>query len=176
MRERVCETTRILLTWTLYDGKKLRKSPRKVTVKSKQGTGPSAVQLHFQPLPLGGATGLAWVRASLRPQGFASPPCFSSSVSSVAQPCLTLCDPVDCSTPGFPVHHQLMELAQTHDHHVGDAIQPSHPLSSPSPFVFNLFQHQGLFKWVGSSHQVTKVLELQLQHQSFQWIFRTDFL
>ena len=96
--------------------------------------------------------------------------------SSVTQLCLTLCDPMDCSTPGFPVHHQLLELAQTHVHWVGDAIQPSHPLSSPSPPGFNLSQHQGLFQWVSPSHQVAKGLELQLQHLSFQWIFRTDFL
>ena len=76
------------------------------------------------------------------------------------------------STPGFPVYHQLPELAQTH---VCDAIQPSHPLSSPSP-AFNLSQHQGLFQWVSSLHQVAIVSEFQLQHQSFQWIFRTDFL
>ena len=84
--------------------------------------------------------------------------------------------PMDCSTPGFPVHYQLPELAQTHVHWVSDAIQPSHPLSSPSPPAFNLSQHQGLFKWVSSSHQVARGLEFQLQHQSFQWIFRTDFL
>ena len=90
------------------------------------------------------------------------------------QSCLTLCDPMDCSTPGFPVHHQLPEFTQTHLHWVCDAIQPSHLLWSPSPPAFNLSQHQGLFKWVSSSHQVTKVLEFQLQHQSFQWIFRTD--
>ena len=78
---------------------------------------------------------------------------------------------MDCSTPGFPVHHQLPELTQTHVHRVGDAIQPSHPLSAPSPPTFNLSQHQGLFQWVSSSHQVAKVLEFQLQHQSFQWIF-----
>ena len=76
--------------------------------------------------------------------------------SSVAQSCLTLCDPMDCSTPGLPVHHQLLELAQTHVHWVGDAIQPSHPLSSPSPPTFNLFQHQGLFQRVSPSHQVAK--------------------
>ena len=98
------------------------------------------------------------------------------SVNWVAQSCPTLCDPMDCSTPGFPVHHQLLELAQTHVYRIGDAIQPSHPLSSPSPPAFNLSQHQGLFKWVSSSCQVAKVLERQLQHQSFQWIFRTDFL
>ena len=88
--------------------------------------------------------------------------------SSVAQSCLTLCDPMDCSTPAFPVHHHLLELTQTHVHQVIDAIQPSHPLSSPSPPAFNLSQHQGLFKGVSSSHQVAKVLEFQLQHQSFQ--------
>ena len=75
--------------------------------------------------------------------------------------------PMDCSMPGLPVHHQLPELTQTHVHQVVDAIQPSHPLSSPSP-VFNLSQHQGLIKRVSSSHQVAKVLEFQLQHQSFQ--------
>ena len=87
---------------------------------------------------------------------------------SVAQPCPALCDPMDCSTPGYPVHHQLLEIAQTHVHCVGDAIQPSHPLSSPSPPTFNLSQHQGLFQGVSSSHHVAKVLEFQLQHQSFQ--------
>ena len=99
-----------------------------------------------------------------------------SSFSSVAQSCLTLCDPMNCSTPGLPVHHQLLESTQTHVHWVGDAIQPFHPLSSPSPPALNLSQHQGFFKWVSSLHQVAKVLELQLQHQSFQWIFRTNFL
>ena len=96
--------------------------------------------------------------------------------SSVAQSCLTLCNTMDCSMPGFPVHHQLLELTQACVHRVGDAIQPSYPLSSSSPPAFNLSYHQGLFKWVSSSHQVAKVLELQLQHQSFQLIFRTDFL
>ena len=70
----------------------------------------------------------------------------SVQFSSVAQSCPTLCDPMDCSTPGLPVHHQVLELAQTHIHRVGDAIQPSHPLSSPSPPAFNLSQHQGLFQ------------------------------
>ena len=88
----------------------------------------------------------------------------------------TLCDPMDCSTPGLPVHCQLPEFTQTHVHWVGDAIQPSHPLSSSSLPALNLPQHQGLFKWVSSSHQVAKVLEFQLQHQSFQWIFRVYFL
>ena len=96
--------------------------------------------------------------------------------SSVSQLCPTLCNPMDCSMPGLPVHHQLPELTQTNVHWVGDAIQPSHPLLSPSPPAFNLSQHQGLFQWVSSSHQVAKVLEFQLQHLSFQWIVRTDFL
>ena len=88
--------------------------------------------------------------------------------SSVAQLCPTLCDPMDCSMPGFPVNHQLLELTQTHVHWVSDAIQLSHPLLCPSP-AFSLSQHQGLFQQVSSSHQVAKVLEFQLQHQSFQW-------
>ena len=88
----------------------------------------------------------------------------------------TLCDPMDCSTPGLPVHHQLPEFTQTHVHWVGDAIQPSHPLPSPSAPTFNLSQHWGLFQGVSSSYQVAKVLEFQLQHQPFQWILRTDFL
>ena len=103
---------------------------------------------------------------------------FISSVqfSSVAQSCLTFCDPMNCSTPGLPVYHQLPEFTQTHDHWVGDAIQPSHPLSSSSPPTLSLSQHQGLFQWVSSSHQVAKLLEFQLQHQSFQWTTRTDLL
>ena len=82
---------------------------------------------------------------------------------------------MNCSMLGFPVHRQLPELTQTHIHSVGDAVQPSHPLPSPSPPAFNLSQHQGLFQRVSSSYQVAKVLEFQLQHQSFQWIFRTSF-
>ena len=96
--------------------------------------------------------------------------------SSVAQSCMTLCDPMNHSTPGLPVHHQLLESTQTHIYRVHDAIQPSHPLSSPSPPALNLSQHQGPFKWISSSHQVAKVLEFQLQHQSFQWTPRTDLL
>ena len=104
------------------------------------------------------------------------PHCIGAVHCSVAQSCPTLWDPINCSTPGFPVLHHLLELAQTHVHWVGDAIQSSHPLSSPSPPALNLSQHQGLFQGVSSSHQVAKVLEFQLQHQSFQWIFRVDFL
>ena len=99
---------------------------------------------------------------------------------SVYQLYLTLCDPMDYSMPGFPVLHHLLEPAQIHVHQINDAIQPFCPLSSPSPPAFNLSQHQGLFQWVGSSHQVAKVLELRLQHQFFQWIvglisFRNDW-
>ena len=96
--------------------------------------------------------------------------------SSVAQSCPTLCDPMNRSTPGLLVHHQLPEFTQTHVHWVGDAIQPSHPLSSPSPPVPNPSQHQGLFQWVNSLHEVAKVLEFQLQHHSFQWTPRTGLL
>ena len=96
---------------------------------------------------------------------------------SVSRLCQTLLDPMNCSTPGFPALHCLLEFAQTHVHWVDDAIQPSHPLlpSSPSPPALNS-QHQGLFQWVSSSHQMAKVLKLQLHHQSFQWILRVDFL
>ena len=96
--------------------------------------------------------------------------------SSVAQSCATPCDPTNHSTPGLPVHHKLPEFAQTHAHRVGDAIQPSHRLLSPSPPAPNPSQHQGLFQWVNSSLEVAKVLEFQLQHQSFQWTPRTDLL
>ena len=89
-------------------------------------------------------------------------PPFIPQFSSVAQSCLTPCDTMDCSTPGLPVHHQLLVLTQTHVHWVSDATQPSHPLASPSLPIFNLHQHQGLFKWVCSLHQVAKVLEFQL--------------
>ena len=90
--------------------------------------------------------------------------CSFSSVqfSSVTQLCPTLCDPMNCSTPGLPVHHQLSEFTQTHVGQVGDAIQPSHPLSSPSPPAPNPSQHQSLFQWVNSSHEVAKVWEFQL--------------
>ena len=101
---------------------------------------------------------------------------YTVQFSSVAQSCLTLCDSMDHSTPGLPVHYQLPEFTQTHLHRVSDAIQQSHPLSSPSPPALNLSQHQGLFKWVSSWHQVAKLLEFQLQHQSFQWTLRTDLL
>ena len=90
----------------------------------------------------------------------------------VTKSCPTLCNPMYCCTPGFPVLHYLPEFAQTRVHWVSDAIQLSHPLSLPSPSALNLSQYQGLFHWVCSSHQVAKVLE----HQSFQWIFRVDFL
>ena len=100
----------------------------------------------------------------------------SVQFNSVAQLCPTLCDPMNRSPPGLPVHHKLPEFTQTHVHRVGDAIQPSHPLSSPSPPAPNPSQHQRLFQWVNSSCEVAKVLEFHLQHESFKWIFRTDFL
>ena len=101
---------------------------------------------------------------------------FSVQFSSVTQSCLTLCNPMNRSMPSLPVHHQLLESTQTHVHQVNDAFQPSHPLLSPSPPAPNPSQHQGLFQWVSSSHQVAKVLEFQLQHHSFQWTPRTDLL
>ena len=101
-------------------------------------------------------------------------PCLFSSVQSLGH--VRLCNPMNRSTPGLPVHHQLLEFTPTHVHWVSDSIQPSHPLSSPSPPALNLSQHQDLFKWVSSLHQVAKVLEFQLQHQSFQWTPRTDLL
>ena len=96
--------------------------------------------------------------------------------SSIAQSCPTLCNPMNRSMPGLPVHHQLLEFTQTHVHRVGNAIQPSHPLSSPSPPAPNASQHQSLFQWVNSLHEVAKVLEFQLQHHSFQRNPRADLL
>ena len=96
--------------------------------------------------------------------------------SSVPQSCSILCDPMDCSTPGLPVHHQLLEFTQTHVIRVGDTIQPPHTLLSLSPPAPNLSQYQSLYQWVNSSHEVAKVMEFQLQHQSFQWTPRTDLL
>ena len=102
---------------------------------------------------------------------------FSSvQFSSVTQSCPTLCDPMNRSTPGLPVHHHLLEFTQTHVHRVSDAIQPSHPLSSPFPPAPSASQNQSLFQWVNSSHEVAKVLEFQLWHQSFQRTPRTDLL
>ena len=106
---------------------------------------------------------------------------FSVQFCSVTQSCLTLWDPMNRSTPGLPVRHQLLKSTQTHVHCVGDAVRPFHPLSSPSPLALNLSQHQGLFKWVSSPHQVVKVLEFQLQHQSLNEhpgliSFRMDWL
>ena len=100
----------------------------------------------------------------------------SAQFSSVAQSCPTLCDPMNRSTPGLPVHHHLPEFIQTHVHRVHDAIQPSHPLSSPSPPASNHSQHQDLFQWVNSSHELAKVLEFQPQHHSFQRNPRVDLL
>ena len=125
--------------------------------------------LHFSPLWWKGYLFLVFVLEDLVDIK-------SIQFSSVTQSCPTLCDPINHSTPGLPVHHQVPEFTQTHVHQVSDAIQPSHPLSSPSPPAPNPSQHQGLFQWVSSSHEVAKVLEFQLQHWSFQWTPRTDLL
>jgi len=93
---------------------------------------------------------------------------------SVAQPCLTLCKPMDCSIPGLSVPHCLLKLAQVQFHCIGDAIQTSHPPKPSSPSALNLSQHQGLFQWVSCS-QMSKILKFQLQHQSFQWVYRVNF-
>ena len=108
---------------------------------------------------------------SLRPKCF-----FTLQFSSVTQSCLTLCNPINRNMPGLSVHYQLPEFAQIHVRRVGDAIQPSHPLSSPSPPALNLSQHQCLFPRVNSLHEVTKVLEFQLQHHSLQRNPRADLL
>ena len=100
----------------------------------------------------------------------------SVQFSSLAQLCEALCDSKDCRKPALPVHHYFLAPTQTRVHRVSNAIQPSHPLSSLSPHTFNHSQSHGLFNWVSSSHQVAKVVEFQLQHQSFQWMFRTEFL
>ena len=109
---------------------------------------------------------------------YSTPSSGGSSVqfSSVIQLCPSLCNPMNRSTPGLPVHQHLPEFTQTHVHRVSDAIQPSHPLSSPSPPAPNLSQHQSLFQWVNSSHEVAKVLEFQLQHHSLQRNPRVDVL
>ena len=98
----------------------------------------------------------------------------SVQFSSVPQSCSTLCNPMNRSTPGLPVHHQLPEFTQTHMHRVSDAIQPSYPLASPFPPAPNPSQHQSLFQWVNSLHEVAKVLEFQLEHHSFQRTPRAD--
>ena len=114
----------------------------------------------------------------ISPLNFSSIPFLYLSVqfSLVTQSCPTLCDPMNRSRPGLPVHHQLPESTQTHVHCVSDTIQPSHPLSSPSPSALNLSQHQGLFQWISSLYRVAKVLEFQLQNQALQWTPRTDLL
>ena len=101
---------------------------------------------------------------------------FSYCCCSVAKTCSPLCYTVDCSMPGFPVLPYLPEFTQAHVDWVGDAIQTPHPMSPPSPPALGLSQHQDLFQWVSSLHRVARVLEFQLLHQSFQWIFRVDFL
>ena len=101
---------------------------------------------------------------------------FRGYCCSITQSCPTVCNPLDCGMPGFPVLYHLPEFTQTHVHCIGDAIPPFHLLSSPSSPAFTLFQHQGLFQWIGNLHLVARVLELKPQHQYFQWIVRVDFL
>ena len=126
---------------------------------------PSLRDLADPGIKLTSAASSAWAGDIFTTEPLGKP--FSSlQLSSVTQSCLTFCDPMDCNTPGFPVHHQLLDLAQTHVID-SDAIEPSHPLLSPFKLAFNLSQHQGLFQCVSSSHQVAKVLESKLQHQSF---------
>ena len=103
-------------------------------------------------------------------------PCWRVQFSSVTQSCPTLCDPMNSSTSGLPVHHQLPEFTQTHVHRFSEAIQSSHPLFSPSPPAPNPSQHQSLFQWVNSSQEVAKELEFQLQHHSLQRNPRADLL
>ena len=136
-------------------------------VTKGQGPVQCAVLDRLQPSDLS-----LWVTSPADPS--LETPSTNPSVSSVAQSCPTLCNPMIFSTLGLPVHHQLPKFTQTHVHWVGDAIQTSHPLSSPSPPAFNLSQNQGLFQWVNSSHQVATVLKFQPQHPSFQCIFRID--
>ena len=120
--------------------------------KSYLGTWHKMTEKHFLPSRI---SVLGWADIGLKVN--------FSWFSSVSLSGPTLCNPMDCNTPGFPVHHQLLDLDQTHVYRVGYATQPSHSLSSPC-LPFKLSQPQGLYRWVGSSHQVAKVLELQLQH------------
>ena len=119
---------------------------------------------------------LPWVSLWSRKHTSCGRHVFSVQFSSVPQLYPTLCKSMNRSKPVLPIHRQLLQSTQPHVHWVHDTIQPPHLLSSPSPPALNLSQHQGLFKWVSSSHQVAKVLEFQLQHQSLQWTPRTDLL
>ena len=119
---------------------------------------------------------LEWVAISFSNLCMSSSGMYQFSSVQFSRSVVSNCNLMDFSTPDLPVHHQFPKFTQTLVHGVSDALQPSHPLSSPFPPTFYLSQHQGLFKWVSSLHQVAKVLEFQLQHQSFQRIFRTDFL
>ena len=142
--------------------------------------GASAASCLDEVRPRGHANGCSCLSSTERAPIFSMPvfaftPHHQDAQSYSVKSYPTLCNFMDCSMPGFPVHHQLPELTQTHVHRGIDATQPSHPLWSPSPPTFSLSQHQSLFKWVSSLHQVAKVLEFQLQ-LNIQWIFRTDFL
>ena len=165
---RGCRATGILIhCWWKCNWVVILRDSRTVSYKTKHG--PPVQSSNHTPLYIS-----KWVRNYVHTKTCIWMDISALSVQSLS--CVRLYDPMNCSTPGLPVHHQLPESTQTHVHRVGDAIQPSHPLPSPSPSALNLSQHQGLFKWVSSSHQVAKVLEFQLQHQSFQWTPRTDLL
>ena len=162
----------ILLPWVLAGAKREREEERKLAAPDQE-TGFSRCPA-WSHTCLTDNCGHAGLRGMVWDSLLSCCVIWSPS-PSVAHLCLTLW-PMDCSTPGFPLLHHLPEFAQIPAHWDGDAIQPPHPLSSPSPPALNLSQPQSLFQWVSSSHQVAKVLELQLQHQSFQWVFRVDFL
>ena len=144
------ETNRILDWWRPGGGSLLHSQGRWITIIGSRGR--KAVDRPRGP----------WLKERLGPFKEGPYNTAISSVSSVAQSCPTLCDPMNRSTPGLPVHHQLPEFTQTHVHEVSDAIQPSHPLLSPSPPAPNPSQPQGLFQWVNSSNEVAKGLEFQL--------------
>ena len=168
----MCNYTRVYYTSENFSSKKRW---RRITYTSYPSAFPSTRLFHWSLLPC--LVKETELHDLLIETEFPTAYPFSSvQFSSATQSCPTLCDPMKCSMPDLHVHYQLPELALTHVHWVGDAIQPSHPLSSPSPPAFNLSQQRGLIWWISSSHQVAKVLEFQLQHQSFQWIFRIVIL
>ena len=179
--------TTVLTSWGFLDGSVVKNPPANARrYKFDPWLGKIPWRKEWQPTPvfllgkshgqrsLGGYS--PWLYTRVGHDSGTKQQFSSVQFSSVTHLCLTLCDPMNQSMLGLPVYHQLPESTQTHVHWVGDGIQPSYPLSSPSPPALNPSQHQGLFKWVSSLHQVAKVLEFHLQHQSFQWTPRTDLL
>ena len=151
-----------------------------VTLLSRSDGDTSLPLIPPRPSPLSNLINVStdpwWVSSSFPPSSAPTNPPPGSYYCLVAKSCLTLCNSMDCSKPGFPVLdlHYLPEFSQTRVHWVNDTTQPSHPLSPSSPPALNLSQHQDLFQWVNPSHQVAKLLEFQLWHQS--WIFSVDLL